>query len=368
MDATAKNVVANTTRVAAIILLEGAAASQKRKLDTEELKLIGRALGWMVYATYGTENDVLKRLDKEIASELPAASKAAPSKTMASVEDVGDPTAIEGRGRRRGKKMRGGAPPIIILILGAIGAIFGINTVGNVYHTAAQRDIVRDEALRQIKAACPAELVLGPPPKPFVDWKGEYSSAKSAYDTTLAQCEAIKAVGKARVDAAEGALKAAWDRIPAQVGTLATGASLVSTGAVTGPAVSAAFMLGKSVHTIATSFVQGTIPVGGSEFSSFINTIADGFPVPTAAPAAAAGEGAPAAAAPAVAAPAVAAPAAPAFAAPARQAAPSAKAAAPALASWPNPQGGRRRKTKKVKKAKRRATRRRVFVPVKFAY
>lgn len=363
----AADVVKNATRVAAIILIEGGAAMHKRKLSDAELKLVGRALGWMVYATHGTDDDILKRLEKEIKSELPAASK-----TAAKSEALEDPVALEGRGRRR---MRGGEmPSMIVLILGAIGSIFGINTVGSIYHTSEHRTVVREASLRQISAACPSDLALGPPPRPFLDFTGEYATALSQYETSNAQCEAAKKVGKARVDAAEAALKNAWNKIPAQAATIATAGSLVATGAVTGPAVAAAFTLGKSVHMIATSFVEGSVPLGGADFSVFVNTIADGFPAATAAPSASASAAPSAAAAAGEGAPAADAPAPSAAAAPARgrrgdaPAAPSTPARPP-LAVWDAPpEGGRRRRKTRNGKPKRRVTRRKAPRAIKFVY
>jgi hypothetical protein len=347
-----------TTKVAIILLIEGAVQMTKRKLTENELKTIGSALGWLILVTNGTKVDLLKAMDEEVTADVP---------TKARAMSVGeDPTKLapeveaSGGKRRLRKKMRGGAPSMIAAILGAIGIIFGANQGAQMYQLANHRDVVRASALQQVRRSCPAELSIGPPAKPVIDWKGEYAVALSNYETLKAKCKADMDVSVAQVREAEAAIDRAWQRLPAQAATLATAASVVAAGPVTPATVTAAMTVGKAVHTLTSSFVSGSLPVGGAEFSDFVNTVAAGFPsAAAAAEEAPAGDGGvPAAAAPAAAA-----------AAPARAAAPRAPAAAaaPAPATWPKPPAGGRRKTKKSK-GKRRVTRRRAPAMIKFAY
>ena len=378
-----------TTKVATIILVEGAAQMTKRKLTKGELESIGSALGWMILATNDTELDLLKAMEAEV-SEVPTKSAAK------SVMDE-DPSPLMTAGKRyRRKKMRGGAPPMVAIILGAIATIFGANQGVQLYQLENHRAVIRTAALAQVARACPSELSLGPPPKPFVDWTGEYATALSDYNTAKAQCDAAISISATQIRAAEAAVDRAWQRLPAQIATVATAASVVATGPVTPATVTAAMSVGKAVHTLTSSFVAGSLPVGGTEFMDFVNTVAAGFPAaaaaaPSAAPsadaaAAPAGDGgvpapADAAAAPAADAAAPSAAAAPVFAPPRRGAPAAAKAAekstekaaasaAPAASApptWPKPPEGGRRKTKN-RKSKRRVTRRKAPSMVKFAY
>lgn len=346
------NDLASTTYLALVILAGGAKKiiENKKELTSEEAKSIGSALGFIAFVTTGTEADVLKVLNE-------AADEAKMTKMpQRKVSDVGDPTALEvSGGMRRGrKKMRGGFPPLMSILVGIVGTIFGLSTGSTLYNLKARQDEVREEALAQLNDACPTRLRVAPA-KPMIDWSGEYAALKADYDAKVAVCQATADVAVAKVNAADAALAAAWAKLPNQAQAFSTAAALVTSGPFTPATLGAATAVGAAVRQVVESVVAGALPSKPDELKTFAETIAKGFPAPAAA------------AAPSPAA--SAAPAAP-TAAPRRAAASAAPAAAaaPEPAAAGAPQGGRR-KTRGRKSSKRRTTRRRrVFVPVKFAY
>ena len=301
--------VASTTYLALVVVLGGAKKiiENKKALTAEEAKTVGRALGWIALTTAGKELDPLKVL-------IDAADEAALSKGK-TVEVAGeDPTAVEVSGGKRRKRMRGGFPPVMSIMLGAIGVLFGGSTASTLYNLKTQQDQVREAAKAQLRAACPSDLMLGAPAKPLVDWSGEYAVTMAEYTALKARCDAVTAVVTTQVATADAALDAAWKKVPAQVQTLSTAAALVVAGPVSPATLGASAAVGAAMRQVVEATISGALPTKAEDLKELANTIAKGFPAPP----------------------------------------PPAPPAPPA--------GGRRRKTRKGRKAtKRRVTRRLVF-------
>lgn len=266
----------DTTHVALEILMRAVEKTVKKEVLTEdELKLTGRAIGWLALMTVGTDNDILETLIRA-SDEVKLSSKKIqyPKSTI----PINQSTVAAYGGKR--KKMKGGVG-IVSLIVGAIAIIYGGNTATNIYTLQNNREIIRNAGISQINEACPNSLSIGLPSKPLIDWNNEYADAVAKYEHDKSICEATKTAVNARITQAENKLNTAWKKIPNDAAIFATTAALVTnplTAANPAASLTAASLVGKATQEIVQSVISGQLPDTPEKLDSFVTTLSKGFP------------------------------------------------------------------------------------------
>jgi hypothetical protein len=155
----------------------------------EELKLTGRALGWLA-----------------VQGILPEEVKG---------------------GRRR--RQRGGVAPAVMALTAIVTFLFGAFSANNIYNLKGNVATVTTTAYAEIRDACPARL-LEPPPQPMPGWFGYVdprdTAAVNAHAADTAHCKSVTTTATGRINAAQQAYTDAWNRVPATVGAVGTVAAI----------------------------------------------------------------------------------------------------------------------------------------------
>lgn len=253
-----------------------------KELTQDEAKFVGKSIGWLSIATAGAgEYDVFAKLNALCEDVISESEKGVDSSKL-SVE----PRAVLAGGKAR--KMRGGAPLLISLVMGGIALIFGGNTANQMHRTRIQRDAVLKEAHSQIASACPADILTGIAPSvSFFDFNGQQAAALADYNSRAEVCTGIKQAVAGRIKQAEAAVARADALVPKAVGAVTTAVSLVSLGpaAATPAGVSAALGAGTAALTLTESMFTTKGNVAPGEVTKFVDAIAKGFPGPSPSPA-----------------------------------------------------------------------------------
>lgn len=250
------------------------------KLTKEDIESAGKALGWVALRdpevfdmlVKGAEETKTPVFKKFITDARSPPKQDMPSRGAPPVESV-----------RGGKRQRGGVAPFL---LGLIAILLGGSKVYEVGKLTAQGTELREQALKEIEAACPISLSLPPPPPPYlVDWGGEHARASAKYKGDKAVCDAVRAVATQRVETANAAITNAMTKVPAQVGALALMGTIVSGGVINPATIGAAAAVGGAMAQVTEMIVSSALPTG-RDLEGFVTQISKAFPAPSAAPAA----------------------------------------------------------------------------------
>ena len=269
MSAIQKDIELATELAVSIIFGAAAKVSKKVKLEANELTAVGEAIGLLAFVTIRADGtSILTSFSKPQYSEE-------------------EPTLVAGRRRR----MRGGAPTILTLLLGALGVLFAATTGSNIVMSKAELDEVVRSATLQINAACPLELQLGPPVQSLIDWRGENARAIRTFKATQATCDAVKIAQRARIEAAQTEVQNLVSLIPDRVAVLSTAASILSAGpaGVTPAGLTSASVVGTAMRQVAQAAISGSLP---KDLTAFAKDLSKAFPVAEAEAEAAAARGA----------------------------------------------------------------------------
>lgn len=248
-----------TTLAIAIVIGAGRANIKKTQLTEEELKLTGRALGWLALVTVDTEYDFLQKLIDELGNlDVKGMNVQKPS---FSPVPMGAPMVAVAAGRKRGKKLRGGVAPAI-WILGAIVALFSGNTGLEIARANRDVEIVRDAALSHIHNNCPADIDIGPGVRPLMFGISDWEAKAAKHRAKVVECDAAKVAAKVRVDIADARLKRAFDRIPKAAGAVAAAAVMAANAPVafTPPVIGAAGAVGAAADQFVKGILEGNEP------------------------------------------------------------------------------------------------------------
>jgi hypothetical protein len=284
-ESTIRNEVELATELAVSIIFGAAAKGvQKVKLTPNEVTAVGRAIGLLTFVTITPEgNSILSSFTKpEIVEGEEVKSEA-----------VNVSATAAGRKKRT---MRGGAPALISLLIGALGLLFGGSQTVNLILTRAELNEVVQTARAQIASACPLDLQLGPPVGALIDWRGDNARALRAFRATEDTCNAVRIAQGARINAAKAEVRAIMDVIPDRVAAFSTAASIASAGPVgfTPPGLTGAVTVGVVMRQITESVISATLPKDLGRFSKDLTTAFPFADAAAAAPGEAAVEGAPA--------------------------------------------------------------------------
>lgn len=270
------------TEVAVGIILNGAKAIVEKKAWTpDEIEGIGRSIGWLSVVVVGSDKDVFDTLI-EGSNEVSEALKT-PSGPMG-MEIGKERSAVMAGGKRKGRKMRGGVPPLMILLLGAVALIFGGNQATTIMTLQQQRVLVRQAAMAQIKAACPIDLIPEvPPASRLLDWGGGNARELMKFQADMATCNAVRSAAAARIQQADALLKQAFDQVPIQVATFSTAASIIVSGAPTTASLTTAAAVGTAMQQLTSTVISGQMPQGRG-LTTFVQDLNAAFPIPSPSP------------------------------------------------------------------------------------
>jgi len=256
-----------------------------KQLTPDEAKFVGKSIGWLAVVTAGAgENDVfakLNTLSEDVISELEGNTG---SKISA------EPPAVLAGGKTR--KMLGGAPLLISLVMGGVAVLFAGRTGLQMKQARDQRAIIYNEAKAQIANACPADIVTGIPPSvSFFDFSGKEAADLADYNSRMDVCAGVKQAMGARVAQAEAAVKRADSLVPKAVGAIVSTASLVTMGpgAATPAGISASTVAGTAVAQLTEAMFATGGNVAPGDVTKYVDQIAKGFPAASPSPAPAPG-------------------------------------------------------------------------------
>lgn len=260
-----------TTLAIAIVMGAGRANLKKIQLREEELKLTGRALGWLTLVTVDTEYDFLQKLIDELGNvDVKGMNLQTPNPPAL---PMGAPMVAVAAGRKRGKKQRGGVAPGL-LILGAIVSLFAGNTGVEIARANRDREIVRNAAISHIRNNCPADLAIGPGARPIMFGIADWEAMAAKHAAKVSECEAAKAGAKARVELADARLKKAFDKIPRGAKLATTAAVMVYNAPVafTAPVIGAAGLAGGAAEAFVKTVLEGQEP-DPTQLADLINKV-----------------------------------------------------------------------------------------------
>lgn len=239
-------------------------------LTNGEAVAVGRAIGWLTLLTTGTDDDFMKEFresvesvksSKKTATKLPTKLPA----TASMMPSIGVPSAVPsyvataaGRKKTRKVPMKGGG------VLGK--AVLGILSlfVADCRDEIGKIKVVRESALEQIRAVCPANLTDPAPPDnimtAYYGHTPEWQKWKEVQDTYKIVCEAKRAEGAKNVTEASNNAEKAISQYEALAREHVEDA--VTVGAVAG--VTTGALVGSKVGAPAGPVGVGTgIIVGG---------------------------------------------------------------------------------------------------------
>jgi hypothetical protein len=280
-----------TTELALEILLAGTKKTLDNKVLTiDESKVVGKAMGWLALMTVNTENDIFAEYIVALKELNAAMMKNRNTSMMSNRKTNNIPrgtliTAYGGAYRKR--KMRGGIPPLLAIVMGALTVLWGGNTGYTLYELNNHRQEIRTSGIQLINSACPASLALGPPSRPvFVGYfSAEHQRQLTQYEQDTITCNTAKQTVAVRVRDAETRFATAMDNIPKQVGLLTTATVLAVSGPVAPASIGAATTIGSSVTMVVSTVMSGTLPQNQSQMSALTTALSTGFPaLPTPPP------------------------------------------------------------------------------------
>lgn len=285
----------DVTHLALEILLAATKKTLDNKVLTEdESKAVGKAMGWLALMTVNTENDIFANYIVAL-KELNAVMKKNKNTSMmpnrmTNRMPMGQLVAAYGGSYKR--KMRGGIPPLLAILMGALSVLWGGNTAYTLVELNRHREAIRESGAELINSACPSSLAVGPPARPILSgyFSAQYQSQLTQYEQDTITCETARRTVAVRVRDAETRFNTAMDNIPKQVGLLTSAAVIAAAGPVTGAAavatqLTAATTIGSSVTMVVQNVMSGTLPQDQSQMTTLVTALSTGFPaLPTPSP------------------------------------------------------------------------------------
>jgi hypothetical protein len=250
-----------------------------KQLTSEQVKYLGRCIGWLALVTAGQgEYDVfaiLNTLCDYVISESNEGVDSQVSKLPAR-----PPSIMAGGGKKDqpAEAKATGNPLLLQLILGALAVYFSGETAFRVYKFKADKIAIFKEAERQIDSSCPLDVLKGL--RPEVDWSSTQleRDALKAFITKEGLCDGMKKIQETNKQAARNNLNEAYSNVPKAVGFLVTTASLVTMGPLAGTpgGLSSSFAAGASAYELVESIrASGGAPT--ASVAGFVNGVAAGF-------------------------------------------------------------------------------------------
>jgi hypothetical protein len=281
------------TELALIIIFSTAKRIiENKKLEDDQIKATGRAIGWIALVTAGTEYDVFKTLNGAIAEAVEYNKSNKPSNIITSdtrsLVTAGKHKKFGGNEEEAKSKKRKVAV-VSILLLGALAIIFGISQFSAVNNAQSFNETLRNEAQDEINDVC-KDIVefteLPPAPATWMDIFGtqakkilEWQSRQNKAQRKQERCRDTKLRLEKQVDISDKALATTYANIPTNVNSLLTVVSFIGTG--TGiESLPFVTQVGTALTQFTKSVTTGTLP-NAAEMGSFVKTIGAGFDTPS---------------------------------------------------------------------------------------
>jgi len=266
---------------------------ENKKVEDDQIKATGRAIGWIAVVTAGTEYDVFKTLNGAIAEAVEynksnKASNIDTSDTRSLVKAAGKHKKFGGNEEEAKSKKRKVAV-VSIALLGALAIIFGISQFSAVNNAQTFNETLRNEAQDEINDVCkdiveftelpPAPAtwmdIFGTQAKKILEWQFRQNKAQRKQE----RCRDTKLRLEKQVDISDKALATTYANIPTNVNSLLTVVSFIGTG--TGiESLPFVTQVGTALTQFTKSVTTGTLPNPG-EMGLFVKTIGAGFDTPS---------------------------------------------------------------------------------------
>jgi len=267
---------------------------ENKKVEDDQIKATGRAIGWIALVTAGTEYDVFKTLNNAIGEAVEYNKSNKPSNITSDTR-----IPITAGKHKKGKKFGGNeeeaknkkkkAAVVSVILLGALAIIFGISQFSTVTNAQEFNTTIRTQAQEEINDVC-KDIVefteLTPAPATWLDVYGtqarkvmEWQFRQNQAQRKQERCRDTKLRLEKQVDISDKALATTFANIPTNVNSLLTVVSFIGTG--TGienlPFVT---QVGSALSQFTKSVTTGTLP-DAAGMGSFVKTIGSSFDTPS---------------------------------------------------------------------------------------
>ena len=268
---------------------------ENKKIEDDQIKATGRAIGWIAVVTAGTEYDVFKTLNSAIGEAVEYSNSNKPSTIITSDTRVPMTAGKHKKGKKFGgneeeaKKKKQKAGVIGVLLLGALATIYGISQYSTVTNAQKFNETIRIESQAQIDNVCknvveftelpPAPAtwldIWGTQAQAILDWQHRQNQSQQEHEI----CRSTKLSLTKQVEASDKQVTTLYANIPTNVNSLLTVVSFIGsgTGIESLPFVTqVASALGQFTKSVTT----GTLP-DAAGMGSFVKTINSGFDTPS---------------------------------------------------------------------------------------
>ena len=207
---------------------------ENKKVEDDQIKATGRAIGWIALVTAGTEYDVFKTLNGAIAEAVEYNKSNKPSNITSDtrVPITAGKHKKFGGNEEEAKNKKKKAAVVSVILLGALAIIFGISQFSSVTNAQNFNETIRKEAQEEINDVC-KDIVefteLPPAPATWMDISGtqakkilEYQFRQNQAQRKQERCRDTKLRLEKQVDISDKALATTYANIPTNVNSLLT--------------------------------------------------------------------------------------------------------------------------------------------------
>lgn len=268
---------------------------ENKKVEDDQIKATGRAIGWIAVVTAGTEYDVFKTLNSAIGEAVEYSKSNKPSTIITSDTRVPITAGKHKKGKKFGgneeeaKKKKQKAAVVSVFLLGALAIIFGISQYSSVTNAQNFNETIRTQAQEEINDVCkdiveftelpPAPAtwwdIWGTQARKIMEWQYRQNQAQRKQE----RCRDTKLRLEKQVDISDKALATTYANIPTNVNSLLTVVSFIGTG--TGiESLPFVTQVGTALGQFTKSMTTGTLP-DAAGMGSFVKTIGSSFDTPS---------------------------------------------------------------------------------------
>lgn len=256
-----------TSRALAVVSRGAIKAVKGEKWSSDEARIIGQALGWLVVTTTNTENDFTKDIITAIDQ-----IKTYNAKTRVAPSSIGGPmpsmvAATAGKRRKGGDGDGPGLKKSVIglVVVGLLGSgILDIRTKTEINENTYK------ESTRHIINSC-HNVPQYPPPKTFWGALGGNAIAQANWEAATERCNSAKTTGNKQIETAGKNWEQAVAGIPKIVGQAVTLSSIGS-----GQEIKKAMELGNSVNNVFQMATSGKLPENEAGWKPVADLFAEG--------------------------------------------------------------------------------------------
>jgi hypothetical protein len=256
-----------TSRALAVISRGVLKSVKGEKWSSNEARIIGYALGWLVVTTTNTENDFTKDILMAI-DEI----KTYNAKTRVAPSSIGGPmpSMVAATAGKRRKGGDGDGPGLKKSVIGLVVAGLLGSGILDLRTKTAINEETHQSSSDFINAAC-SGVPLYPPPKTWMGVLGGNAQALASWEAATSRCNTAKSTGLKQIQTASKN----WEQAVASIPKLAGNAVTLS-GIGSGQDIKKAMEFGTSVSTVFQMATNGKLPENEAGWKPVADVFAEG--------------------------------------------------------------------------------------------